>query len=320
MGAPGGDPLGGAGLLHGVLSADADKLVVATGGEAEFAAVKVGDGLDGAVEQAAVMADDEAGTGEAGEPGFEPEGGFEVEVVGRLVEQQEVGGGEQGGGEGDAHAPAAGVAVDRAGLLRRVKAEPGQDGRGPGGGGVGLDGAEALVDLRQAGGGGAVLLGEEGGALGVGLQHRVEQGLRPGWRLLPHLREAGAGAEPDLAAVDGKLAGDGLQQRALAGAVAPDQADAAAGVDAQVGGVEQGAPGDPQRHVVDDEEAHGGGIARAVVRVEAVRRRGAGSCRGSGTIRRRCSASIRGGGPCTRSGRAGSASGARGGASGGGCA
>ena len=61
-------------------------------------------------------------------------------MVGGLVQQQQVRGGEQHGGQGDAHAPAAGEAAHRAGLGIRVEAEAGEDGGGAGGGGVGLDG------------------------------------------------------------------------------------------------------------------------------------------------------------------------------------
>ncbi len=257
VGALGGDALGGAGLLHGLLGADADKLVVAAGGEADLAVVEVGDGLDGAVEQAAVVADDDAGAGEAGDVALEPEGGLEVEVVGGLVEQQQVGGGEQGGGQGDAHAPAAGVAVHGAGLLGGVETEPGQDGGGAGGRCVGPDGAQALVDFGEADGLGGVLFGDQGEAFGVGLEHGVEQALPAGWRFLLDPGHAGAAAEADGAAVDAEFAGDGAQQGALAGAVAADQADAAAGIDAQAGAVQERAAGDAQHQVLDDQQAHG---------------------------------------------------------------
>ena len=52
-------------------------------------------------------------------------------MVGRLVEQQQVGVGEQRRGQRHPHAPAAGVAVHRPGLRRGVEAEPGQDRRPP---------------------------------------------------------------------------------------------------------------------------------------------------------------------------------------------
>jgi hypothetical protein len=51
----------------------------------------MGDHVHRAVEQPAVMADDDRGAGEAREPPFQPHRRFEVEVVGRLVQQQQVG-------------------------------------------------------------------------------------------------------------------------------------------------------------------------------------------------------------------------------------
>ena len=63
--------------------------------------------------------------------------------------------------------------------------------------------------------------------LGVALQHRVEQARLAGRRFLLHPAEARARRQADLAAIDGEVAGDRLQQGGLAGAVAPDQADAA---------------------------------------------------------------------------------------------
>ena len=82
------------------------------------------DRLHRAVQQPAVVRDQQHGAGEAGEPGLQPQRGFQVEVVGRFVEQQQVGGGEQRGGEGHAHPPAAGELLDRAG--------PGRPRRSPG--------------------------------------------------------------------------------------------------------------------------------------------------------------------------------------------
>ena len=43
----------------------------------------------------------------------EPKRAFEIEVIGRLVEQQKIGRGEQNRGERDAHPPAAGIFLER---------------------------------------------------------------------------------------------------------------------------------------------------------------------------------------------------------------
>src|SRR6478672_10171032 len=78
--------------------------------------------LYGIVEQVAVVADDDHGRRVAGEMVLEPQGAFEIEIIGRLVKQQEIGLREQCCGERDAHAPAAGEL--RAGALLVLMREP----------------------------------------------------------------------------------------------------------------------------------------------------------------------------------------------------
>jgi hypothetical protein len=73
-------------------------------------------------EQVAVVADEEHGVRIAREIVLQPERAFEIEIVGRLVEQQQVGLGEQHGGERHAHAPAAGKF--RAGPRLRLSSKP----------------------------------------------------------------------------------------------------------------------------------------------------------------------------------------------------
>ena len=79
----------------------------------------------------------------------------------------------------------------------------------------------------------------------------------PAGRLLRDGRDAGAGGEADVAAVQRHLAGDRAQQRGLAGAVAADQADAAARVDREVGAVQDGAATQADGGAGDDEKRHG---------------------------------------------------------------
>ena len=149
-----------------------------------------------------------------------------------------------------------------------VEAEAGEDGGGARGGGVGADGAQAVVDFGEAVGVGGVGLGEQRQAFGVALQDGVEQGGGAGRGFLRDGGEAGAGGQADVAAIQRHVAGDGAQQRGLARAVAADQADAAAGVDRQVGAVQQVRP--PRRMVTArySQKGHGavlsGGRARTV--------------------------------------------------------
>ena len=71
--------------------------------------------------------------------------------------------------------------------------------------------------------------------------------------------DAGAGGEADVSAVQRHFAGDGAQQGGLAGAVAADQADAAALVHREVGTVQDGASAKADGGAGDDEDGHGGG-------------------------------------------------------------
>ncbi len=58
------------------------------------------------------MGDDDVGERGIFEQLFQPEDAFEVEVVGRLVEEEEIGFEEEFAGEGEAFSPAAGEGVD----------------------------------------------------------------------------------------------------------------------------------------------------------------------------------------------------------------
>ena len=96
------------------------------------------------------MADDEHGVRIAREEGLEPDRAFEVEIVGRLVEEQHVRPREEHRGERHPHPPAAGELGAGPRLRRRVEAEPVQDRGRPRLGRVRVDVGEAGVDLADA--------------------------------------------------------------------------------------------------------------------------------------------------------------------------
>ena len=150
-----------------------EAVVVAAIGD-QAAAVEMEDGADHRIEQRAVVADQEHRAAIGGKKALEPEPGLEVEMVAGLVEEQQVGRGKQQCGNGDAHPPAAGEGVQRAGLRRLVEAQPGEDGGGARRGGLGGDVGEADVDLGDPRG---IVrgfgLGQQGGALGIGAEHEV---------------------------------------------------------------------------------------------------------------------------------------------------
>ena len=80
-----GEPLG-PGVLEAVVAASIDR---------ELATLEMDDLVDHLVEQVAVVADQQDGARIGLEEALEPQGGLEVEMVGRLVQQQQVGLGEQ---------------------------------------------------------------------------------------------------------------------------------------------------------------------------------------------------------------------------------
>ena len=193
--------------------------------EGELAALEMDDRVDRLVEQVAVVADHEHGVGVGGEILLEPQRAFEIEIVGRLVEQQQVGLAEQHAGQRHAHAPAARKLGGRAELAVLLEAEPLENGRGARLGGVRVDVGEPHVDVGDPVRVGRGLgLGQQRGALGVGRQHRFEHRQVGRRRFLRHAADAGPLVDLDRAAVEGQLALDQLEQRGLARAVLADKA------------------------------------------------------------------------------------------------
>ncbi len=114
------------------------------------------------------------------------------------------------------------------------------------------DVVEALVDGGDAMRVGGVLrLIQQARALGVGGEHRIEDALLAARRLLRHVADARVARHGDRAHVGRKLAGDDLQERRLAGAVAADEADLVAGRDAGRRAFEDRPPLDAVAEIVD---------------------------------------------------------------------
>ena len=111
---------------------------------------------------------------------LQPQRAFEVEIVGRFVEQEQVGLAEQHGRERDPHAPAAGELRARALEIGVGKAEAGKDGGGAGGSGMRGDVGQAGVQLSDS-----VRIGrrfrlrEQRGALAIGGEHKIKKRLWP---------------------------------------------------------------------------------------------------------------------------------------------
>ncbi len=199
---------------------------VAAAPQGQLAALEVKDLIGDVVEQIAVMADDDDRRGAALQIVGEPQHAFEVEIVGRFVEKQEVGLGEQHRGERHPHTPAAGIFCERPALRRLVEAEPLEDSRRPRRRGMSADIEEAGVNFGDAAGiGRDFRFGEERRALAVGREDEVDQAFRSARRLLLDAADAQAFRCDDFAALGRELAADQAEKCGLAGAVASDEPD-----------------------------------------------------------------------------------------------
>ncbi len=190
--------------------------------------------------QVAIVADHQQRVAELPQMLGEPELGLEVEMVRRLVEDQQIGIAEQRAGQRHAHAPAAGELAARPCLGGVVEAQAIQDRGGARGRGGGADLVEPHVDVGQPqpimrGLG----LGHQRRALDVGCQHGVEHADVAARRILRHRADAGAAHQVDVAAVGLELALDQLEQGRFARAIAADQADFPAVGKGRGGAVEQ---------------------------------------------------------------------------------
>ena len=192
------------------------------------------------------------------QPRLQPQGAFEVEIVGRLVEQQQVRLGEQGRGHRHPHPPAAGELRHRPGEVGGGEAEAAEDFGGAGRGAVGVDVVQPGVDVAQALGLRGLQLGHQAGALQVGGEHRLQQRDRRGRVLLVHRGDARGPGPVDLAAAGVELAQDQLEQGRLAGAVAADQPDLGADRQADGGVVEEPPAPGVEHEIMDAQHGRGG--------------------------------------------------------------
>ena len=247
---------GDLGLLRGVvlepLGAGAlEAVVVAVVGD-ELLLVDVHDVVAHVVQQVAIVAHHQQRVAEAPQMLGQPQHRLEIEMVRRLVEDQEVGIAEQRAGQRHAHAPAAGELAAGPALRLVVEAQPVQDRGGPRRRRGGTDLVEPGMDLGQpqavvAG----LVLGQQGGALDVGRQHGIQHRDVAAGRILRHRADAHAAGHVDVAAVGLDHALDQAQQRRFARAIAADQADLPAVGNGRRGAIEQDALAVAEGKVVD---------------------------------------------------------------------
>ena len=191
------------------LPALALKVIVIAHIDRELALIQMQNGIDRLVQQITVMAHQQNGVGIVPDVALEPDRAFKVEVVGGLVEQQNVGCAKQRRCQRHPHAPATGQGGAGAVLRRLAEAEARQDDGRPRRSRMGLDIGQSDLDFRNAVRIGCRFsLGQQGFPFLVARHHRVEQAFRPAGRFLRHradpgiLRHAGGARFRDQVAKD----------------------------------------------------------------------------------------------------------------------
>ena len=107
----------------------------------------------------------------------------------------------------------------------------------------GLDLGDAVRIMRR------LRLVQQRIALDIGLEHDLDQALRPVRRLLGKAADSPARRQRDGAALGRHVAADGGKQRRFADAVTADEADARAGHDLHRAAVDQKPSGDADRNI-----------------------------------------------------------------------
>ncbi len=233
------------------------------------------------------MGDQQHRRGRAPQPVADEAEGAIVEVVGGLVEQEQIGSGEQQPGERHPGRLAAADLGDRTPQLGGAQAHAGEQGVALGRELPGGEGAEPLDDVAVLGD--AVGAGQRLGVGGERVVPAVEPGPLSGACLEVlgdrprRLQRGGVLAEVAAArvlrrgdrAADAQVLGwlgaaqageDGLEEAGLAAAVGTHQPDPASGLDAEAHPVDEGAPGRLQGEALDlegDRRVGGSGHGRA---------------------------------------------------------
>ncbi|MDT4856780.1 hypothetical protein FQZ97_911830 [compost metagenome] len=224
-------------LLRQAFGAGALEGRVAAAVERQLALLQVHHVIDHRIEEVAVVGDQQQGAGVALEPLFQPEDRVQVEVVGRFVEQQQLGRAHQRLGQVEAHPPAAGEVADAAIHLLAGEAETGQQLSRAGVCRVTVGTVQLAV---QAGDGSAVVARFGSGQLAlylaqalVAIEYVVHGQALQVVHFLAHVGDAPVRGQQAVAGVRPQFATQQGEQAGFAGAIGADEADFLAGVQGQ---------------------------------------------------------------------------------------
>ena len=217
------------------------EVVVIAGVFVQALAAKLDHARAEGVEEGAVVRDDDEAARVAGQVVLEPEQRLEVEVIGRLVEEQEGRFADEQAGEVRAHDPPAGERLGELVVVGLAEAEAGEDLLGAG--------LEGVVDVPVV-----VVLGLELAAAGRDLEDRL---VADRGALLREEAEVRAALPFDQAVIRVVFAQDDIEEGGLAGAVGADEAETVGAGDVQRHVREQGARSVGLRDVGDREHRSG---------------------------------------------------------------
>ena len=178
-------------LLGEAFAALALELGVAAAVEREALLFDVRDVADHGVEEDAVVGDQQQRAAVVAQPLFEPDDGVEIEVVGRLVEQQQIGAAHQRLRQVESHPPAAREVGHRPGEVGAREAQAVEQCGGTGAGAVALDLLQPAMEQTDAlavvGGFGGRQLGLDAAQFHIAVQGVVERTARQRRGLLRHM-------------------------------------------------------------------------------------------------------------------------------------
>ncbi len=235
---------------------DAVECVVISLVQGQLALVQMQDGTNRVIEQVAIMADDQNRVAIGADIVLEPDHTFQIEIVGRFIQQQHVRFGKQGCSKRNTHPPATGKCRAWFVLRSIIETEPGQNGSRARCCGMGVNIGKTHLDV-----GNAVRIccrfcfGKQAGTLLVGCQDDFDEGFRSARCFLGHGADARIARHRACSRLGRYLAKDQFQQGRLAGAVAPDKTDSMAGGQGNGGVVDQQASFDAICQCIDMKHA-----------------------------------------------------------------
>src|SRR5258706_3600957 len=208
-------------------------VVIAARPLAQLSPIEFHDPRRQSAHEGAIVADEQQCAVEVQHHVFEPRDGFDIQMIGRFIQQQEVGLRDQCAAQHHPAPPAA-----RQGANRRAAIE--------------LQARNDLIHLQF----GLPIVVRRGAGPDAAHDHVAHRRLARGRHLLGQTRDPRAGAHPHLAAVRRDLPGNELQQRRFAFAVAPEQANALGAANLQVGIVQQGFEAETEGDFVEADGGH----------------------------------------------------------------